>query len=114
MVDHLLDHFPSAVRPFEPDLDITLRAQPDKISLFPGKPTYIWRYRATINKGDQNRVSELLRTYLGPTIHTRRGEKVRIRFVNDLPEETIVHWHGLHVPATMDGHPRDVISLGGA
>jgi FtsP/CotA-like multicopper oxidase with cupredoxin domain len=27
-------------------------------------------------------------------------------------EKSIVHWHGLHVPAIMDGHPRHVVSQG--
>jgi FtsP/CotA-like multicopper oxidase with cupredoxin domain len=34
---------------------------------------------------------------------------VRIRFHNDLSEPTIVHWHGMDMPAAMDGHPRLVI-----
>jgi FtsP/CotA-like multicopper oxidase with cupredoxin domain len=49
---------------------------------------------------------------LGPIIKAHRGEKVRIRFRNDTPEKSIVHWHGLHVPAIMDGHPRNVVSQG--
>ncbi|SHH70110.1 multicopper oxidase domain-containing protein [Desulfofustis glycolicus] len=41
-----------------------------------------------------------------------QGEKIRIRFENSIPEVSIVHWHGLHVPAKMDGHPRHVIPQG--
>jgi FtsP/CotA-like multicopper oxidase with cupredoxin domain len=51
-------------------------------------------------------------SYLGPTIRVRTGQKVRVRFTNELPEPTIVHWHGLHVPAPMDGHPRFMIAPG--
>lgn len=29
---------------------------------------------------------------------------------NELDEQTIIHWHGLHVPAEMDGHPRFAIA----
>lgn len=97
---------------FNPDLDISLTAQPDEVAVFPGKPTQIWRYRAMIHKGDKNRVIELPRSYLGPTIKVRQGEKIRIRFTNSIPEESIIHWHGLHVPAIMDGHPRYVVSQG--
>src|SRR5690606_35561583 len=51
-------------------------------------------------------------TYLGPIIRVRRGQRVRIDLLNELPEPTIVHWHGLHVPDTMDGHPRFAIAPG--
>jgi FtsP/CotA-like multicopper oxidase with cupredoxin domain len=41
----------------------------------------------------------------GPTIRVPNGQRVRIRFTNDLPEETTVHWHGIGVPNSMDGVP---------
>ena len=97
---------------FVPDLDISLESQPGKLSLFPGKPTEVWRYRATVKKGSKNRVIELPRSYLGPIIKVHRGEKVRIHFTNSIPEKSIIHWHGLHVPAIMDGHPRYVVGQG--
>ena len=34
---------------------------------------------------------------------------MRIRFSNALAEPTIVHWHGLDMPAAMDGHPHSAI-----
>jgi FtsP/CotA-like multicopper oxidase with cupredoxin domain len=43
-----------------------------------------------------------------------KGEKIRIRFTNSISEESILHWHGLHVPAAMDGHPRYVVPQGGS
>jgi FtsP/CotA-like multicopper oxidase with cupredoxin domain len=97
---------------FTPDLDIALWAEPGEVAVFPGRPTEVWRYRATVLKGHASRVVETPGSYLGPTLKARRGEKVRIRFHNRLPEETIVHWHGLHVPAIMDGHPRYVVPQG--
>ena len=48
----------------------------------------------------------------GPTIRARRGEQAHIRLLNHLPEPTIVHWHGVIVPAYADGHPRDAIGAG--
>jgi len=48
----------------------------------------------------------------GPTIRARRGEDARITLYNNLPEETIVHWHGLIVPEEADGHPRHAIPSG--
>lgn len=39
----------------------------------------------------------------GPTLRARLGETVIVDFHNDLPDPTTVHWHGLDVPAAMDG-----------
>ncbi|HEU5058988.1 MAG TPA: multicopper oxidase family protein [Kofleriaceae bacterium] len=39
----------------------------------------------------------------GPVIEARRGVPLEIRFTNRLPEPTLIHWHGLRVPAAMDG-----------
>lgn len=50
--------------------------------------------------------------YLGPTLRCRSGERVRIKVTNALREATAVHWHGLHVPARMDGGPRQAIAAG--
>ena len=45
-------------------------------------------------------------TLPSPTLRARQGDTARIRLVNQLPEETILHWHGLAVPYEADGHPR--------
>lgn len=97
---------------FVPDLDISLSARPDEVAIFPGDPTGVWRFHAVVNKGNSARIIEIPGSYLGPIIKVHQGEKVRIRFNNAIAEESIVHWHGLHVPAIMDGHPRYVISQG--
>lgn len=39
----------------------------------------------------------------GPEIRLTEGDRARIRFRNDLPEATSVHWHGLILPNEMDG-----------
>ena len=39
----------------------------------------------------------------GPTIECVEGDKVRIFVTNKLPEHTAVHWHGIILPAGMDG-----------
>ncbi|KAA1250936.1 multicopper oxidase domain-containing protein [Mycobacterium simiae] len=51
-------------------------------------------------------------TYLGPTIRARTGERVRIEVRNGLDESTTVHWHGMNVPAVMDGGPHQPIPPG--
>ena len=42
-------------------------------------------------------------TIPGPTINARVGDVLEIRLKNSLNEPTAVHWHGLRVPAAMDG-----------
>jgi FtsP/CotA-like multicopper oxidase with cupredoxin domain len=39
----------------------------------------------------------------GPTIEAIEGDRVRIYVTNRLPEPTTVHWHGMIIPAGMDG-----------
>jgi len=39
----------------------------------------------------------------GPTLEAVEGERVRIYLTNHLPEHTSIHWHGLLLPAGMDG-----------
>jgi blue copper oxidase len=50
--------------------------------------------------------------YLGPTLRATRGEHVRVNVHNGLPEATTVHWHGMHLPAAMDGGPHTPIAPG--
>lgn len=39
----------------------------------------------------------------GPVIEAKQGVPLEVEFVNRLPEPTVIHWHGLRVPAAMDG-----------
>ncbi|MCR9256252.1 MAG: multicopper oxidase family protein [Alphaproteobacteria bacterium] len=41
----------------------------------------------------------------GPAIRLKQGERVRRRFVNDLPQASTVHWHGIRIENAMDGVP---------
>ncbi|MFF3321395.1 multicopper oxidase family protein [Streptomyces sp. NPDC002889] len=50
--------------------------------------------------------------FLGPTLRAERGEKVRVRVRNTLGEESTVHWHGMHLPAKMDGGPHQMVAPG--
>ena len=51
-------------------------------------------------------------SYLGPTLRVRKGEKVNIQVKNELKEITTVHWHGMILPASMDGGPHQEIKPG--
>jgi FtsP/CotA-like multicopper oxidase with cupredoxin domain len=81
--------------PEAPDLDpaadvvaVELEARLATLELTPGKETVVWTYNGQLP---------------GPTIRARRGDRVVVTFRNALPEPTTVHWHGLRVPASMDG-----------
>ncbi|MBT3306348.1 MAG: multicopper oxidase family protein [Alphaproteobacteria bacterium] len=39
----------------------------------------------------------------GPEIRVRRGERVRVRLKNSLPQATSIHWHGIRIDNAMDG-----------
>ncbi len=41
----------------------------------------------------------------GPILRMRQGEEVTIRVTNRLREPTSIHWHGIILPADMDGVP---------
>jgi hypothetical protein len=94
------------------DVHIELRAVRDQVSLRAGAPARVWRYRGKLLRGDAGALEAEAGNYLGPIIRMRRGQRVRIDLINELPKPTIIRWHGLHVPDTMDGHPRFAIAPG--
>ncbi|WP_231943490.1 multicopper oxidase family protein [Hydrogenophaga crassostreae] len=94
------------------DVHIELHALPDQVSIRSGKPTQVWRYRSKLLRGEPHTLEASAGGYLGPIIRVRRGQRIRIDLINGLPESTIIHWHGLHVPEEMDGHPRFAIAPG--
>lgn len=53
--------------------------------------------------GRKTRAAGFNGTVPGPTIEARAGDVLEIRLKNSLAEPTAVHWHGLRVPAAMDG-----------
>ena len=97
---------------FLPDVEIALQAVADTAVIFPNIDTRVWRIRGELLQGDAGTLQPVPDSYLGPTLRLRRGQKVRIHFTNELPEESIIHWHGLHVPANMDGHPQYAVGGG--
>ncbi|MCY1126163.1 multicopper oxidase domain-containing protein [Frigidibacter sp. RF13] len=50
--------------------------------------------------------------YLGPILRARAGEALSLRVRNGLEEASSLHWHGLHLPAAMDGGPHQPIAPG--
>ncbi|WP_447970915.1 multicopper oxidase domain-containing protein [Nitrospira sp. M1] len=39
----------------------------------------------------------------GPTIEVTEGDRIRVILINELPEPTSIHWHGLEIPNHQDG-----------
>ena len=83
-----------------------LAARVGETEFRPGVRTSTWGYTSSDASGPAQ-------NYLGPTLVARRGEEVVVRVHNGLPMETTVHWHGMHLPAEMDGGPHQMIQPGG-
>ena len=94
---------------FSPDLELALRAVQTEVAIRPGQSTRVWAYQGEVLKGDPVALQPLTDSYLGPIIRVHQGQKLRIHFTNNLPGESIIHWHGLRVLDTADGHPRHAI-----
>ncbi|GAA2128437.1 multicopper oxidase family protein [Streptomyces synnematoformans] len=76
----------------------------------PGQPTPTWGFTSPATAAADRWPG----TYLGPTLRAERGEKVRVEVANRLDEPSTVHWHGMHLPAAMDGGPHQMVDAGGA
>lgn len=72
-----------------------LDAQAGTTEFVAGEPSATWGFNGS---------------YLGPTLVAERGEHVRVDVGNSLEEPTTVHWHGMHLPAEMDGGPHQMVA----
>ncbi|HIQ45426.1 MAG TPA: multicopper oxidase family protein [Pseudomonas oleovorans] len=70
--------------------DYELIAAPVDMELVPGHVTPAWGY------GGQAPGLEL---------RCRQGERLRVRFINKLEQQSTIHWHGIRLPLEMDGVP---------
>jgi FtsP/CotA-like multicopper oxidase with cupredoxin domain len=103
----------AAADKFIPDVDIELVARPDEVPMLPGRPTAVWRYVGRVLRGPADALQPIPGSFAGPIFRVKKGQKVRVRYLNRIPQPSIVHWHGLLVAERMDGHPRDVVPAGG-
>ena len=69
-------------------VEIDLEARESDWEFSPGRVTRVWSFNGRIP---------------GPVIEARVGDVLEVRFTNRLPEPTVIHWHGLQIPAAMDG-----------
>ena len=77
---------PFARKPREIHVDLEARETAWEIS--PGRTVSAWGYEGSVP---------------GPTIVAHVGDTLVAHLVNNLPEPTSIHWHGLRLPAPMDG-----------
>ena len=52
------------------------------------------------------------KAFQNPILRIESGARFTASLQNELAEPTIIHWHGLHTPASMDGHPSTTIAPG--
>ena len=97
---------------FKPDVEFDLFCRSSSVSILPGQQTMVQQYAALLKSGPKETITDIAGSYLGPLIRLQKGQKVRVNLHNKLAEPTVTHWHGLHVPANMDGHPMYVIDPG--
>ena len=70
---------------------IQLRAEPVKLDLVPNRrPTSLLGFNGSTP---------------GPTIRTKQGESLNVKFENRLSEGSSIHWHGIRLNNAMDGVP---------
>ncbi len=50
--------------------------------------------------------------FWGPTLLMNKGDIVHMTVNNHLNDSTTLHWHGMHLPAVMDGGPHQIIPPG--
>jgi len=69
-------------------VEIHLEAKVAQKTFGASPPTAVWTYDGRIP---------------GPLIDARVGDQLVVHFKNSLPEPTTIHWHGVRLPAAMDG-----------
>jgi FtsP/CotA-like multicopper oxidase with cupredoxin domain len=82
-------------------VEIDLEAKPSPVELWPGVRTEVLTYNGSCP---------------GPLIRAKVGDRIIVHFKNSLATQTTIHWHGVRVPANMDGTPssQDPVMPGGS
>ncbi len=69
-------------------IEIDLTAEVSQYEFIAGHPSEVWTYNGQLP---------------GPQIEAQVGDELIVHFHNELPMETMVHWHGIRLPQAMDG-----------
>jgi len=70
------------------EIHVEMEARETDWEIAPGRKVVAWGYEGGVP---------------GPTIVAQVGDTIVARLVNHLPEPTVIHWHGIRLPAAMDG-----------
>jgi bilirubin oxidase len=62
--------------------------------------------------GNQTITGGINGKFWGPTLLMNKGDIVHMTVNNHLNDSTTLHWHGMHLPAVMDGGPHQIIPPG--
>lgn len=82
---------------------LKIRATAASFPLLPGRESPFLLYQT----------EQAGKAYQNPILRIESGARFTASLDNALQEPTIIHWHGLHTPAAMDGHPASTIGPGG-
>lgn len=87
------DAYQRAYESAQPDhggavISLELHAREVEWSIAPGSSFKAWTFNGQIP---------------GPTIEANVGDVLEVQLTNHLSEATLIHWHGLRLPAAMDG-----------
>ncbi len=67
---------------------------------------------AQLRSGNQTITGGINASFWGPTLFFNQGDTVHLNVQNNLNDSTTLHWHGMHLPAVMDGGPHQIIPPG--
>ena len=76
---------------------VDLAARHGEHAFLPGRPTATYGFS---------------RSYLGPTLRFHRGDAAEVSVENALDDDITAHWHGVLLPAEVDGGPHVIIPPG--
>lgn len=69
-------------------VEYTLEASEFNWEIRPGKTIRAWGFNQQVP---------------APVLRAKQGDTLVVKVINNLPEATVVHWHGIRLPASMDG-----------
>lgn len=76
------------MKPASKTVEYTLEASEFNWEVKPGKTITAWGFNGQVP---------------GPTLKASQGDMLVVKVKNNLLEPTIIHWHGIRLPASMDG-----------
>lgn len=76
------------MKPTNTTVEYTLVASEFDWEVKPGKTVRAWGFNQQVP---------------GPVLKAKRGDTLVVKVINNLTEPTMVHWHGIRLPASMDG-----------